>query len=402
MPGITITSSAGALKNTYNDRIITAWSNAPGMSKKVKELEGYQSTGAGHIFAIEMKGNRAALGAVAESGTVQDAGSITTVQGTVTCKYNYRSFLTSGPAVARSLKGGSWSNVLNRDIMSGTRDLIKDWNRQFLRNGDGVITQAYGAGAASTSLVVDSCRHLEPGDVIESYLGSSIEIAATVVISDIDYLTRTCTLSAASTWSDNSNIYRTGQYNSGTPKEIMGLQKLIGNSSITLQNIARGSYAGYRSFVDATGGPITRTILFQANAMTERLSGESDIEIWSNRAVREAAFMLVQPGIQFERPDNLELAFVQEDDPIKFGGKNWPVDEDCPNSIILGVNWNFIKKITEKPMGIGTVIDAIDSTYLRTANKDEYSGFISVYDNPVCINPRSCYKITGITEEYTQ
>ena len=349
-----------------------------------------------------MKGNRAALGAVAESGTIQTAGAITTVQGTVTCKYNYRSFQTSGPAVARSLKGGSWSNVLNRDIMSGTKDLIKDWNRQMWRNGDGVITQAYGAGTASTALIVDSCRHLEPGDVIVSYLSTSIEIAATVVISDIDYLTRTCTLDTASTWSNDSNIYRTGQYNSGTPLEIMGLGKLIGTSAITLQNIARGSYAGYRSFVDTTGGPITRTVLFQANDMTERLSGESGIENWSNRAVRESAFLLVQPGIQFERPTNLELAFVQEDDPIKFGGKNWAVDEDSPNGIIWGLNWDFIKKITEKPMGIGTVIDAIDSTYLRTANKDEYSGFISVYDNLVSINPRSCYKVTGISEDYTQ
>ena len=322
MSGITISDVTNAFKRVYDPKIIEMRNQSIGVDKRFKEWPSYTGTGQGFYFATRMRGNRVALGARAEAGALPTAGYITYVQGYVEEKYNYRTLEVTGPAVGRSLKEGGFVEVLADDIEDGTRDLLKDMNRQAWRAGDGVITTVRTT-STGTTMYVDSCRHIEPGDYLEVYTAAGVAEDEEAIVTNVDYVNRELTISGTDTFTEGSYVYRDGQYNSGVPLEPMGLDGMVDNSTAaTFQNINPSTYAEWQSMVETNVGKITRQKLFKVNDFTRRLTGKQVDEIWSAPNARDQVFLLVQPSITLTAPKNIEIAYKPEDDPLEFQGEN--------------------------------------------------------------------------------
>uniref|UniRef100_A0A6M3L9U8 Capsid protein n=1 Tax=viral metagenome TaxID=1070528 RepID=A0A6M3L9U8_9ZZZZ len=404
MAGLTISSIDGDLKVMYDDMVQELNNLNPGIYKRFKKLDRYRGTGSGYYFATRMKGNQR-LGAAAEAGAIVSAGSSTWIKGYVVCVYNYRPFQTTGPAVARAKNGGGFvTDVLTDDIALGEKELTRYLNEQAVRSGDGVITQANGAGTTSTSLTVDSTRQLHENMQIEAYASTVEQFGQTtaVAISNINRNTKVVTLAAAKSWDDNSNIYRYNQYNSGTPLETNGLRNLVDDStSASVENIDPATYLQWTSYHDSSGGQVTRMRLAKAINFVEIFTNKAIDEIWCNGATRNNIFMMVQPGIEFTEPKNLELMYDPKDDPLRFMGRVFPVDECIYDGDIFGLTWETLGKIVEKPMDVGSVIPGMGNTLLRDAGYDSGTGFISVYEQLVCLDRRANFKFTDLTTDYT-
>lgn len=405
---ISATGWSGVLKYAYDPVLRTLYNTNPGFYKTLPELAGYHGTGAGYVFSARFRPNRRGLGARGEGDVLPTAGNIVYVQGSATCKYNYITLEITGPAAARTFSkdaknSAAYVEALDDEITQDTLVILKDLNRQAWRAGSGKITQTNGAGASATSMIVDSCRHLEPNDYIEVYTSGGVAEITSTAISNIDYPNLTLTVTSG-TWSDNSYVYRDGQYNSGTPLEMMGMDGIVANTSETFEGISTATYYEWRSQVKTSAGLLDRNMLWEEIAITERLCGLPVDQLWSDEAVRQEAFQIVSPNIQFTKPENLEIAFVEADNPLTFAGHTFLVDSDCPSGSLFGMSSgkDILGTITEKPLGIGTVLDQIDNTFLRTSTYDAYTAFISIYQNIACKDRRAFFKITGITTAYTQ
>lgn len=401
MAGTTITTEAGLLTRQYLDGLIELNDRSEGILKRFKKVKGYRATGSGLYFGTRMRDNQG-FGARAESGTLPTAGYQTYIQGYEVAMYQYYPVTITGPAEARAQNGGGFlSDPLMDDIETGNESLRKDMNRQACRAGDGIMATTTNAGASATSMTVNSTRHISPGVTVEVYTtAGSVEIAA-VVVSNVNPLTRTLTIADSSTWTLGSYVYRDAQYNAGTPLEIHGLKNLINNStSATLHNINPSTYFEWTSHVDATGGAISRDKLFKGNDYAETFSGKVVNEFWMNRTTRNKLFMLVQPGINFDTPKDLEIAYNPGDNPLTFEGKVFCIDNDIFDGEIFGINWESLGKIVEKELGIRSAITGVGTTLIPATTTDTASGFLSIYQQNLILNRRACWRLESGTTDY--
>ncbi|MDL1985833.1 MAG: hypothetical protein LWX54_16910 [Deltaproteobacteria bacterium] len=119
--------------------------------------------------------------------------------------------------------GGNWLTIADGDPLFVDADLSDPTSTTkpdlSLKSGSGAIdggtylTQAYGAGSNSTTLVVDDALYFQDGSwgssnsAIDGDYISIGTVTNTVQISSINYSTETITLASAMTWSDNANIW---------------------------------------------------------------------------------------------------------------------------------------------------------------------------------------------------
>uniref|UniRef100_A0A6H1ZIH9 Putative capsid protein n=1 Tax=viral metagenome TaxID=1070528 RepID=A0A6H1ZIH9_9ZZZZ len=398
------TNIANVLQRKYDPTLYQLNRLDVGISKKFNKLKNFQTIGAGFYFGTVMRDDEKGVSSETEDATITTPERPTYIQGYVVDFYMYATIRLTAQAAARAKRGGGWvSDFIADQIKRKREQLYRYDNEQCCRNGDGVCTQANGAGSSSTSMTVDSTRHLHVGMYIEVYTAAGVAEIASVKITNINRKTKVLTLASASDWSDNSNVYRDGQYNSGTPLEHAGLRQMISeDTSTTFQNINRGTYLEYIAYHDSDGGAPSRDKLFQAINHAELWGSKGVIDdIWMNRQTRNKYFQIIMPAIQYQGPKDLELAYNPQDNPITFEAKTFAVDECIFDGDTFGINWDTMGRITSKEIGTDSAIPQLNNTLLRDAGKDAVSLFLSWFTNPVCMDPRSNFRISGTDTLYT-
>lgn len=377
-----------------------------GILKRFKPYKNFRTVGDGYYFLLVARDDEKGLSSEAEDATIATPERPTYVQGYVVDYYHYATIRLTAQAAARAKNQGGWiSDFIANQIKRKRQQLYRYVNEQTVRAGNGVCATTVGAGTASTSMEVNTTRHLHVGMYIQVYTSAGAgEITATTVkITNINRKTRVCTLNTASTWTNGSNVYRVGQYNSGTPLEGTGLKQMIDDdTTATFENVNPSTYLEWTSWVDESAGAFSRELLFEGINYAELLGGDGVIdELWMNRQTRNKAFMVIMPAIQYQGPKKLELVYNPKDDPLTFEGKTFAVDECIWDGEIYGINWASMGTITSKEMGLDSAIPQLKNTLLRDAGKDAVSLFLSWFTNRIILDRRRNFKKTGIDTLYT-
>lgn len=401
MAGITVSTLGDSAIRMYDMAIKEVNNLEYGIYKRFKPAKNFRSVGAGHYFGIEMRYDYTAVGAAAEDASLNDPDYPIDVQGYLVTKYQYATMRFTGPAVARVKNGGAFvSDIVKREIKNKRALLYQYLNEQAVRSGDGVVATVVGSTTSSTSLVVNSTRHIHNNMVIET--DSTITPGTGVKVINVDPLTKTLTLYTAQSCTDGESIYRLGQYNSGTPLETTGIREMIDNSTGSVyENINPALYVEWRSYVDSDGGAISRMRLMKAINYAEMESKHKIQELWCNRAMRNDIFHLVQPGIIFQGPKDLELTYNPKDDPLSFEGLTFSIDEAIFDGDLFGINWDTMDKITNKEMSLENEIPGVGSNWLRDSGKDAASGYLATYEQLRITDRRANFKFTGLTQQYS-
>lgn len=400
------TNVANSLQRQYDPKLIEMNNLDFGLFKRFKEWPNYKSVGSGFYFLLVPRDDEKGLSAEAEDSTIATPERPTYIQGYVVDKYYYATIRMTAQIAARARAGGGWiTDYIANQIKRKRQQMYRYANERAVRNGDGVAATCVGAGSSSTSLTVNSTRHLHVGMYIQIYTAAgSGEITGTSTkITNINRQTKVCTIDDSSSWSNGSYIYRVGQYNSGTPLEGTGLRQMISSdTSANFQNVDPSTYLEFTSYHDSDGGAISREKLFKAINYAEMFGNSGVVnEIWVNRQTRNKLFMVIMPAIQYQGPKSLELAYNPKDDPISFEGKKFPVDECIFDGDMFGINWKTMGKITTKEIGLDSAIPQLKNTLLRDAGKDAVSLFLSWFYELMIGDRRSNFRISGVDTLYT-
>jgi len=133
-------------------------------------------------------------------------------------------------------------------------------------NGSNPMFYANGAGSSSTTLVIDTNRTTDNGDIDYSVyvpVGSTIKVGTNSPVTvTANPAKNTLTLSTAITWADNDPIYVLDA--DGNPQTYMtGLLQAIGTG--TYAGIDPTTYAQWKSYVDSTSGSLALSDIDKAH-----------------------------------------------------------------------------------------------------------------------------------------
>lgn len=247
-----ISSGLAELKNFYEGPIKDQFNEElpilRGAEKVNKGWSGYQV-----VRPLRVRRNNG-IGAVSDGGTLPAIGTQTTVQATISSKFNYLRFGVTGPMIKASQSDkGSFVRAAAYELEMGYKDLKNDVNRQLSWDGTGDLAAVNANTTASNSLVIKGRESSEPalkfvdvGLVFDIYSGSTL-VASSVSVTAISSgtpssSTATLTLSAPVTCSANDILVRSGSFGN----EIQGLLYSMDGGTSTIYGVDRSTYISYQ------------------------------------------------------------------------------------------------------------------------------------------------------------
>lgn len=255
----TITSGLGILKNYYQGPIVDGLNTDLPVyraAEKIKEgWSGYQI-----VRPIRVRRNQG-IGATSDGGNLPSIGKQTTVQATISSKFNYLRFGITGPMLkAAASDAGSFVRSLSYELQMGYKDLSNDLNRQLCWDGTGTIASVNTASVASTNVTIAGRESTEPalkfidvGMVVDIYnsTGATLKYSGVTVSSissgDADDATATIVLDTPVTTVAGDIFLRNG----ASGNEVQGLFYALDGATSTIYGVDRSAYLSYQGNVSS-------------------------------------------------------------------------------------------------------------------------------------------------------
>lgn len=251
-----IVSGLAELKNFYQGPIIDLLNeNLPiyRACEKIKQgWSGYQVVRP--LRTIRNQG----IGATSDGGNLPKIGRQTTVQATISAKFNYLRFGITGPMIKASQSDvGSFVRSAAYELKMGYEDMKTDVSRQLSWDGTGDLALVNTAATASNVLVVAgrttaeaALKYLDVGTTFDVLDGSDALVVSGVTILSISSgtassATATLVLDQAITVSANYVLVRSGS----AGNEIQGLYYALDGGTTSAYGVDRSAAMAYQGNV---------------------------------------------------------------------------------------------------------------------------------------------------------
>lgn len=391
-----VSAGLGILKNFYQGPIVDQFNEEVAIWRGAEKGK-YPWSGAQVNRPLKVRRNPG-VGATSDGGLLPAVGYQTTVQATISAKYNYLRFGITGPMIAASKSNvGSFVRSASFELEQGYNDLKSDVNRQLSWDGTGVLAKVNTAVNASASVVLKGRESTEPalkfldvGSVVDIYSSSSgTLVQAGLTISSLtsgtgSSSTATVVFDQAVTASANAVLVRAGATLSN---EIQGLLTQLDGGTTTVFGVARASYIQTLGNVinvtdDGTSTgiqqPLSLSYLQQAEDEAERRGGKGINALYSDHVSRRYYQKLLQADKRYVNTMKGDGGFAAEDkNYLEWNGKPWVADKDCPTRIFLLPDGNIEKYVLSEM----AFADDTGSMYIAQAENDQLEVRIRFFAN---------------------
>lgn len=335
-----ISSGLAELKNYYQGPIISQFNDEVPIyraSEKIKKGWSGQQV----VRPLKVRRNQG-IGATSDGGPLPSIGRQTTIQATISAKYNYLRFGVTGPMIKASQSDiGSFVRSASYELEEGYKDLKSDVNRQLSWDGSGFLATVSANAVASNVITVtgresteNGSKFLDVGMVIDIVTSSSVIVASGITINAMSgTTTATLTLSANVTVSATDKIIRANS----NGNEIQGLLTQLDGLTTTVFGIDRSLYQSTRgNVVDCGGGQLTLDLMQQGyNAGMER-GGAKYSAAWCDFTSIRYYQKLLTPDKRFNNTVKGDGGFANKDEfYLDFNGLAMVPDKDCPTRIFF-------------------------------------------------------------------
>lgn len=347
MADVTLTQLSNALKEVYEDRIASQYSDEVVFGKRIeKTSDGISDTIGGKYldFPIETARNPG-ISYRAETEQLGAAGVLpySAVRVPIYAGYGRTAFTGHTMELAKS-KPQAFADMARRNMDSLKKAAVKDAGRIYYGDGTGLLAAISTAGTAVQTLTVlnDAGRNITVGMIVDVLVMSSGASLATerTVSSVVKGATETVITvgGAAITSATTHGIYRHGNYNYTTgvaQREPTGMGK-IALATGALHNVDPATVGVWAGESLALGGALTEAAM-GTRCDNIRLNGGSVSAIFCSLGVRRAYFNLLKAGRQFHNTVEFDGGYKS----LPFhNGNEIPVidDPDCPAGMMYFVD----------------------------------------------------------------
>lgn len=336
-----IQSGLAELKNYYQGPIKDQFSEELPIyraAEKVKQgWSGYQV-----VRPLRVRRNQG-IGATSDGGTLPAIGRQTTVQATISAKFNYLRFGVTGPMIKSSANDvGSFVRSAAYELEMGYKDSKSDVNRQLSWDGSGTLSLCNANTTASTSLVIKGRESTEPAlkfvdvGLVFDVVSGGVVVQSAITVNAISSgtpssTTATLTLSAPVTVTAGDALVRSGSYG----YEIQGLLYSMDGATTTIYGVDRASYPAYQSNAfNQSGAQLTLDAIQQAyNAGMQRGGAKYDA-IYSDFTSLRYYQKLLTADKRYVNTVKGDGGFANKDQfYLDFNGVPWVPDKDCPTRV---------------------------------------------------------------------
>ena len=187
--------------------------------------------------------NERGVGARKEEAALPTPDKLSYAQPYLDLSYHYGRLKVTGPAYEAGViegRGETWRD----EVEAVARTIKENVARQLFGDGSGKLAQCIGAGNNATTVTVNTTRNLRKNMYIDIYDGDTQKVDS-VKITAVDKANNQITISAASTWTDGSYIYREDSKDA----EMTGLLAAIddGTFASSYAHLSRATYDVWKS-----------------------------------------------------------------------------------------------------------------------------------------------------------
>lgn len=358
MAGATLTTVDAILKEVYQGRIEDQLQNEVTALKRLeRSSDGIVTTVGGHYVDFPIRVTRnSGIGARSEGEALPTAGNQGFAEVHVPLLYEYGTMkITKQTMALAESNHQAFASALDREMDGLKSDLVKDCARQAYGDGTGLLASVTSDGAANVTNV-DNIQYLEVGMMVDILVRSTGADTLTctnrqiTAITEATYPAGAVTYSGADVTTTNAyGIYRTGNYTSGTSREVSGLAKIV-SASATLHNLtvaAQPKWAAIEMGNSGTNRALSEGLMIEACDKARRNGGKPSV-FFTSLGVRRAYFNLLTQQRRFT--DTKSFAGGFKGLPFNYG-EEIPVieDVDCPPNKMYGVEESAIKIYRNKP-----------------------------------------------------
>ena len=349
MADVTLTQLSNALKEVYEDRIASQYSDEVVFGKRIeKTSDGISDTIGGKYldFPIETARNPG-ISYRAESEALGGAGVLpyAAVRVPIYAGYGRTAFTGHTMELAKT-KPQAFADMARRNMDSLKKAAVKDAGRIFYGDGTGLLAAvSTGTGPGNTIVVLnDAGRNITMGMKIDVLVMSTGALLGTTSNREVTAISKGATETTITvdggtfTTLTTHGVYRYGNYNLATvvaQREPTGLGK-IAIATGALHNVDPATYPVWAGESLALGGAIT-DVAMGGRCDAIRLNGGKVSAIFCSLGVRRAYFNMLRADRQFHNTVEFDGGYKA----LAFhNGGEIPVidDPDCPAQMMYFID----------------------------------------------------------------
>ena len=239
-----------------------------------------------------------------------------------------------------------------------------------------------GAGTASTTVIIDSNRLVDNGDIdFAAYVpaGSRIQIGANAAVDVVTQPARnTLTISAAQTWADNATV-RVLDGDGGVQTYLTGLLAAIGTG--TYAGINPATNHAWRSFVSTPGGATALSLTdVDLSHVEANQRGKVKYTFVNKTLFRRFINLLkANPQVQVTEKPMLNGGWVG----VSYMGHEFILDYDIPDDVVMNVSPDELMLGELSPLDF---IPGNDGTLFKAYGRTEWEATMYTSLQLVCKN----------------
>lgn len=375
----------GPIKDQFNEDLPIL----RGAEKVKKGWSGYQV-----VRPLRVRRNQG-IGATSDGGTLPAIGRQTSVQATISAKFNYLRFGVTGPMIKASASDiGSFVRAAAYELEMGYKDLKSDVNRQLSWDGTGTMALVNANTSGSTSLVIKGRESVEAAlKFVDVGLVFDIISGSTAVASGIEVLaisgtptgsTATLTLSAPVTCTAGDKLVRANS----NSQEVQGILYALDGGTSTIYSVDRSLYTSYQgNSQDAASAALSLDKLQQAYNEGLRRGGAKYDAIYSDYDTLRMYQKLLTPDKRYANTVKGDGGFANKDTfYLEFNGIPWVADKDCPQRVFF-LSSDALKMYVLAEMEFA---DETGSMYIAQTSSDTFEVRVRYFANLFNEQPNAC------------
>ena len=400
MPISDATALDAAFKRNYNagSEVMKQQQNLKAKLFDMFPISPLKPSAQGIFNPVVVQGNETG-GAINEQEGFADTEPVVPIQPSITSKLIVWPWQITGTVMDLSETDKvAFARGLDLTMEDNIGRAMSDRNRMSVGTGTGQITLANGAGAASTSLIVDDPFPFRQGMFIDAWtaLAGTKQIIG-IEVTGINLSTSTLTLASAQTWSDNAIICKRekldGVTSATNAKEMMGFRGIADTNefSTTFQGQSATTYTIWRGNVVGAGtAPVSQDLLQRAYNRTGIVGGEKPDTLISNYGQARTYLNTQLTQTRYE-PGKVTGGNVE----LKWGTMTWMVDFTYPLNEVGFLVKNGIEVFQVREMALSQLNG---NRYYQIVGRDAIGGYYRWRGNMGTWKRNNQTRLTELTE----
>jgi len=273
-----LAATIGLLKNWYAGPVVSQFNDELPWYKQI-DKGSEKFSGLAVVRAVKVRRNQG-VGATSDGGILPTIGTQTTVNATISAKFNYLRFGLTGPMLkSAQTDKGAFASIMDFEMREGMNDLKTDVNRQFFGDGTGIVGLLAAAVAASQTLSVygrdsteEGSKYIDVGAVLDLVSAAGVLLSSGLVVQSVTGTSGAVTVVVSSpvTAAASDILVRSQSYN----QEIQGLAYVLPSAASTIFGINQSTYGAFRgTYTDNGAGALSLNAMQTAYNEARRLGG---------------------------------------------------------------------------------------------------------------------------------